>query len=146
MNGVKQQSGTGSVETGKQENRIAEQRELTGYVGPLKVNWPRAAGYYGGLGVALTLGIIEAPLGIFIAAVPLFKMLNRPDAPQGMWVAGEVLQGASTPIGGSASPVVRIRDDHRPGGAPGALGRLMSPLKEIWTEAQEVAHSDGARG
>jgi len=32
-------------------------------------------GYYGGLAVAVGIGLIEPPLALFIAAVPVFKVM-----------------------------------------------------------------------
>jgi hypothetical protein len=34
-------------------------------------------GYFGGLAVAVSVGMIEAPLALFIAAVPIFKALTN---------------------------------------------------------------------
>lgn len=51
---------------------------LTSRVGPIEIDWPRSIGYYSGLGATVALEFIEPPLAIFIAAIPFFKMLNRP--------------------------------------------------------------------
>jgi hypothetical protein len=133
---------TRSMTPGEQEKRSTERRGLVGQVGPLEIDWPKAVGYYGGLGMALAAGLIEPPIALFIAAVPLYKMLERPDASQLQWTAGEVLEGASTPVGGSGSPVIRITSDggSRPVGVP--FGRVFAPLRDIWTEAENVAHGD----
>lgn len=77
-----------------------EDRDLVGRVGPMEVNWPRSIGYFGGLGLAVAFGVIEPPLGLFIAAVPFFKMLNRPKAPRSVRLVSQLLDGASQPVGG----------------------------------------------
>jgi hypothetical protein len=45
-------------------------------VGPVAVDVPRSVGYFGGLIVAVGVGLIEPPLALFIAAVPVFKRLR----------------------------------------------------------------------
>ena len=57
-----------------------QDRGLVSRIGPVEIDWPRSIGYYGGIGLATAFGLIEPPLAIFIAAVPLFKMLNHPKA------------------------------------------------------------------
>jgi hypothetical protein len=86
-----------------ESDETQENRGLVGRVGPLEVDWPRSIGYFGGVGLAVAFGVIEAPLGIFIAAVPFFKLLNRPRAPRSVRVASQLLDGASKPVGGDAS-------------------------------------------
>ena len=44
-------------------------------VGTVEVDVPRSVGYYGGLAVAVGIGLIEPPLALFIAAVPVFKVM-----------------------------------------------------------------------
>jgi len=83
-------------------------RGLTSRVGPVEVNWPRTVGYYGGLALAVGFGMIEPPFGAFIAAVPFFKMLNRPKASQPVRLFSQVLDGASQPIGGDGDYSIRL--------------------------------------
>ena len=52
--------------------------DLVSRVGPLELDWPRSIGYFGGVGLAVAAGLIEPPLGVFIAAVPFLKMLDLP--------------------------------------------------------------------
>jgi hypothetical protein len=47
-------------------------------VGTVEVDVPRSVGYYGGLAVAVGIGLIEPPLALFIAAVPVFKACAGP--------------------------------------------------------------------
>ena len=94
----------------------AEQdRGLTSRVGPLRIDWPRSIGYYGGIGLAVGFGLIEPPLAIFIAAVPFLKMLNRPKAPLPARFVAQMLDGASKPVGGDSEATVELETKHVPG-------------------------------
>src|ERR1700712_514507 len=79
-------------------------------VGTVEVDVPRSIGYFGGLAVAVGLGIIEPPLALFIAAVPAFKALTNSDLPPAVRVFGEVLEGAAKPVGSDAEGVIGFRD------------------------------------
>lgn len=83
-------------------------RGLTNRIGPVEINWPRAVGYYGGLGLAVGFGMIEPPFGLFIAAVPLFKMLNRPKASRPVRLLSQIMDGASQPVGGDGDPAIKL--------------------------------------
>lgn len=83
-------------------------RGLTNRIGPVEINWPRAIGYYGGLGLAVGFGMIEPPFGLFIAAVPLFKMLNRPKASRPVRLFSQIMDGASQPVGGDGDPAIKL--------------------------------------
>jgi len=86
----------------------ANDRGIVGRIGPLEVDWPRTLGYFGGAAAAVAFGVIEAPLGIAIAAVPFVKMLNNPRATLGSHVVGHVFEGAMKPIGGDAEGTIRL--------------------------------------
>lgn len=83
-------------------------RGLTNRIGPVEINWPRAVGYYGGLGLAVGFGMIEPPFGLFIAAVPLFKMLNRPKASRPVRLVSQIMDGTAQPVGGDGDPVIKL--------------------------------------
>lgn len=85
-----------------------QDRGLVGKVGPVEVDWPRTVGYFGGIGVAVALEMIEWPIALFIAAVPLVKMLNQPKAPLPLRFASHLYQGASIPVGGGAESTIRL--------------------------------------
>lgn len=85
-----------------------EDRGLTSRLGPLRVDWPRSLGYFGGTAVAVAFGIIEPPLGLFIVAIPFLKMLNRPQAPLPVRFVGQMLDGASKPVGGDTEATVEL--------------------------------------
>ncbi len=83
-------------------------RGLTNRIGPVEIDWPRAVGYYGGLGLAVGFGMIEPPFGLFIAAVPLFKMLNRPKSSRPVRLLSQIMDGASQPVGGDGDPAIKL--------------------------------------
>ena len=79
-------------------------------VGSVEVDIPRSVGYFGGLAAAVGLGLIEPPLALFIAAVPVFKALTNSALPGGVRALGEVLEGAAKPVGSDAEGVVQLTD------------------------------------
>jgi hypothetical protein len=79
-------------------------------VGTVEVDIPRSVGYFGGLAAAVGLGLIEPPLALFIAAVPVFKVLTNTALPRAVRVVGEVLEGAAKPVGSDAEGVIELRD------------------------------------
>ena len=83
-------------------------RGLTSRIGSVEIDWPRAIGYYGGLGLAVGFGMIEPPFGLFIAAVPLFKMLNRPKASRPVRLISQIIDGASQPVGGDGDHAIKL--------------------------------------
>ncbi len=83
---------------------------LVVHVGPLKIDVPRSLGYYGGIAVAVGVGVIDPPLALFIAAIPAMKMLMNSQAPKAMRFIGQVFDGAAQPLGGDAQGTVRLDD------------------------------------
>ena len=88
----------------EEQHPDAQERGLTTHVGPVNIDWPRTLGYYGGIGLAVGVGVIDPPLALFVAAVPFFKMLNRPKAFRPVRFLSQLLEGASTPVGGGDPP------------------------------------------
>ncbi|MCW2730857.1 MAG: hypothetical protein JWR13_1673 [Mycobacterium sp.] len=80
-------------------------------IGTVEVDIPRSIGYFGGLAVAVGLGLIEPPLALFIAAVPAFKAMTNTALPPAVRVVGEVLEGAAKPVGSDAEGVIGFRDE-----------------------------------
>ena len=112
-----------------------QDRGLVSHIGPVKVDWPRSLGYYGGIGIALAAGVIDPPLAIFIGAIPFLKMLNRPKAPLPVRFVGQVLDGAAKPVGGSSEATIELdtaREKSQPTRRP-----------NMWQEARQIAN--GAR-
>jgi hypothetical protein len=77
-------------------------------VGPLRVDIPRTAGYYGGVAAALALGIIDWPVAVFIGAIPAIKLLQRNDLPKQVQFAVQLLDGAAKPVGGDSEGTVEL--------------------------------------
>jgi hypothetical protein len=86
-----------------------EQRGMITHIGPVEIDWPRTIGYYGGVGLATAFELIEPPLAIFIAAIPLLKMLNHPGASLPTRFVGELLEGAAKPVGGSSEATIQLK-------------------------------------
>lgn len=94
---------------------MAEQdKGLTTRIGQFEIDWPQSLGYYGGIALATVFGMIEPPVAIFIAAVPFFKLLNRPEALLPVRFVGQVLEGASKPVGGDGEATVRLTNESQP--------------------------------
>ncbi|OBH81190.1 hypothetical protein [Mycobacterium scrofulaceum] len=90
----------------------APENVLEVQVGTVEVDVPRSVGYFGGLVAATALGLIEPPLAMFIAAVPLFKVLTNSALPPVVRIVGEVLEGAAKPVGSDAEGVIVLEDQH----------------------------------
>ncbi len=129
-----------------------QDRGLTSRIGPVEVDWPRSIGYFGGVGLATAAGLLSPPVAVFIAAVPFLKMLNRPNASRPVRFIGQVLDGASKPVGGDASATIELATPDASAapdrsGAPDRLGAPVLPAARrpgILAEARQLA--DHARG
>jgi len=95
-------------------NPQQDEANLLSRIGPVEIDWPRTVGFYGGLAIAVATEMVAAPLALFIAAYPLFKMLNRPKSPRGVQIVAQVLEGAAKPINGDAEGTIRIATDTLP--------------------------------
>lgn len=79
-------------------------------IGGVRIDVPRSVGYYGGVAAAVGLGLIEPPLGIFIAGIPVIRALTHSAAPPAVRLVGQILEGGAKPVGGDAEVVVQIDD------------------------------------
>lgn len=65
--------GSASARLRWEESRMVQgqgpDQGLVVQLGPLKVDVPRSLGYYGGIAVAVGVGVIDPPLALFIAAI-----------------------------------------------------------------------------
>jgi len=86
----------------------AEEPGLVSRIGALEVDWPRSLGFFGGIAVAVGAGLIEPPLGLFIAAVPFLKMLDLPSLPERARFVAQIFEGVAKPVGGDSEGTVRI--------------------------------------
>lgn len=113
------------------EQDVNEQKlGMTSRLGPVEIDWPRTIGYYGGIGLAVAFELIEPPLALFIAAIPVLKMLNRPGASRPTRFVGQLLDGAAKPVGGSSEATLQLVDTPRP-----AFHRLT-----LFQEARQLAN------
>jgi hypothetical protein len=119
-----------------------EDTVLKSQVGPVEIDWLKSVGYFGGVALAVGVGVIEAPIGIFIAAIPFVKMLDFPNAPLPIRAVSELLDGASKPVGGDSEATVRIT---RAGPTRG-LGTVGREARSIWADAKRLARSEVSDG
>jgi hypothetical protein len=82
-------------------------------LGPVLIDVPRSIGYFGGVGAAVALGLVDPPLAAFIAATPFLVMLTHRSLPVPIRLVGEALEGAAKPIGGDDDGYVKLRDEQR---------------------------------
>ena len=95
-----------------EEQDVNEQKgTMISHIGPIEIDWPRTIGYYGGVGLATAFELIEPPLALFIAAIPLLKMLNHPGASAPTRFVGELLDGAAKPVGGSSEATIQLKSE-----------------------------------
>jgi hypothetical protein len=117
-----------------------ENTEIVAGVGPVEVDIPKSIGYFGGIGLAIWAGVIEPPLGMFIAAIPLVKLLNRPRATRPEQAVFGLVDGAAKPVGGDGEGVVRFTRQARETGQwfgfGGLFDRIGNEARSIWIEAQ----------
>jgi hypothetical protein len=117
----------------EEEQDVHEQKQgMTSRIGPLEIDWPRTIGYYGGVGLATAFELIEPPLALFIAAIPLLKMLNHPSASRPTRFVGQLLEGAAKPVGGSAEATIQLMPDEKP------VAQHRTILEEARQLAQQV--------
>lgn len=58
--------------------------------------------------MAVALEVIEWPLGLFLAAIPAVKLLNRQDLPRVVRFAVHAFDGMAKPVGGDAHGTIRL--------------------------------------
>jgi hypothetical protein len=117
---------------------------LTSRVGPIEIDWPRSIGYYSGLGATVALEFIEPPLAIFIAAIPFFKILNRPLASRPTRFVSQMLEGMAKPVGGDSSATIELTSPDIPKGqeeqrAEGLWRRVRSSMAAGYSSAMSEA-------
>ncbi len=117
-----------------------EDRGLVSRIGPIEVDWPRSIGFFGAVGVATAVGLLEPPLGAFIAAVPFLKMLNRPQLPTPTRFLSQILDGMAKPVGGDAEGTIRFSGQANSASRAAAASRA-TPTSSRTTRSR--AQSDG---
>jgi hypothetical protein len=86
--------------TAKPSTETNKDRVIHLDIGPVEIDIPRTLGYYGGISVAVAFGVLEPPIAVFIAALPVIKMLGTRVAPAPLRFFAQILQGAGKPVGG----------------------------------------------
>jgi hypothetical protein len=115
----------------EEEQDVNEQKHgMASRIGPLEIDWPRTIGYYGGIGLAVAFELIEPPLALFIAAIPVLKMLNNPKASAPTRFVGQLLEGAAKPVGGSSEATIQLKADEKPA----------APRSSLLQEARQLAN------
>ena len=102
-----------------EENTAAERQDQTNRgtvvrLGALELDVPRSIGYFGAIALAVAFEVVEAPVALFIAAVPLFELLQKREKMPLTRFVGEVLEGAAKPVGGDAEAVIRLAPEEEP--------------------------------
>jgi hypothetical protein len=119
----------------EEEQDVNEQKQgMTSRIGPVEIDWPRTIGYYGGIGLAVAFELIEPPLALFIAAIPVLKMLNHPKASAPTRFVGQLLEGAAKPVGGSSEATIQLTADDA------SAAHRSSILQEARQLAQQVSN------
>lgn len=77
-------------------------------LGAIEIDWPRSLGYFGGIAIAVGMELVEPPLALFIAAVPLLRILTKSNSPAPIRFAGQVVEGAAKPVGGDSEGTLRV--------------------------------------
>lgn len=93
-----------------------EERDLTSKFGALEINWPKTVGFYGGIALAVGLELIEPELGLFVATIPIFKMLDRPRSSRPWRFITQLFDGAAQPVGGTGTDTIRLVTPDKPQG------------------------------
>ncbi|MDT7710657.1 MAG: hypothetical protein QOG20_6264 [Pseudonocardiales bacterium] len=114
-------------------------------VGVVNVDVPRLIGYYGGAALAVSLGLIDPPLGVFIAAVPLLKLLTHRGLPLTAQFVGELMEGASKPVGGDTEAVFHIDDEEKGDDEAIKISRLAEHGRRLAEARQSDADDPVAR-
>ena len=81
--------------------------DLVARVGPLEIEWAKSVGYFGGVALGIACDVISPPIGIFIAAIPVLRLLKAPGRPWPVRVMADALEGAAKPVGGDFEATVR---------------------------------------
>lgn len=126
----------------QQQDDQQQGQGMTSRVGLVEINWPQTIGYYGGIGVALAFELIEPPVAVFIAAIPIFKMLSHPRMPMPARVAGQVLEGAAQPVGGADEATIHLANAHEKAGRKKqrqGQGHGQHNGSSMWAEARAMA-------
>lgn len=88
--------------------RRSAESDLVTRIGPVEIDVPRSLGFFGGIGLAVAVGLIDPPIGVFIAAVPFIKMLDVKRAPVPTRFIAQIFEGMAKPVGGDSEGTIRL--------------------------------------
>lgn len=92
------------------DDQQQEDEPFVSKIGPLHVDWPRSLGYFGGIALAVAFDLVAPEIALFVAAIPLIKLLKRKNATGIEKAVAAVIEGAAKPLGGDAESTVRPAD------------------------------------
>jgi hypothetical protein len=95
-----------------------DERKLVNRIGPLEIDWPRSIGYFGGAALAVAAGVIDPPVGVFVAAIPFLRMLDLPKLPTPSRFVGQIFEGMAKPLGGDSQGTIHLVTDRGSSGDP----------------------------
>jgi hypothetical protein len=81
---------------------------------PVQVDWPRAVAYFGGLAAAVAVGVVEWPLGVVLAAFPIFRMVHRRRLPGAVRLAIGLAEDVARPVIGEVSGPAHLTRSYAP--------------------------------
>jgi hypothetical protein len=84
------------------------EKDMVVRTGALEIDVPRSIGYFGGIAGAVAVGLLEPPLGLFIAAIPFIKMMTHPRSPNSLRFVSLLAEGAAQPVGSSGQGTIRL--------------------------------------
>ena len=93
------------------DDQQQEDEPFVSKIGPLHVDWPRSLGYFGGIALAVAFDLVAPEIALFVAAIPLIKLLKRKNATGVEKAVAAVIEGAAKPLGGDAESTVRPADN-----------------------------------
>src|SRR5215813_7512520 len=87
-------------------------RGLKTRIGRVEIDWPKSIGYFGGVALAVGFDVISPPIGLFIAAIPILRVITVPGHAWPIRAVADTLQTAAKPVSGDADGAVRMARRH----------------------------------
>lgn len=99
----------------------------------------RSVGFYGGIALAVALGVMDPPAAMVVSVSRLLKTIVQPHAPADSAMT-QLLEGAATPFGFDAVvPVAtQVARPLAGRGVRSLVGQALAEAHGIWAEANEL--------
>jgi hypothetical protein len=110
-----------------------EDQPFVSRIGPIDIDWPRSLGFFGGIALAIAFDLIAPEIALFVACVPLVKLLERQHATRPEKAIAAIMEGAAKPLGGDAEATIRPALGLRP--APSAMDQI-TPVSSALSTAR----------